>query len=216
MSARAKFLFDADFGRGDAGERQRTMSLAAHEAALAEKTAVSYAAGYAAGKSESAVESARRTAAALEKAAAAIERLAAGWAAVEARLETEAVEVAVAVARKLCAGLIACEPLAEIEALARDCFAHLAAAPHVVVRLGEQIQGAARERLEAVARERGFEGRLIIQGESGMADGDCRIEWADGGVVRERASIETAVGQAVEQYMAARRIAATETPECEA
>lgn len=205
MSAPAKFLFNVDFGRAAAAEAETRVPLARHEALLAEKGAASYQAGVAAGKLEAAAETERRAALALESAAAALERMAAGLAGVERRLEAEAVEVAVAVARKLAPELIAREPLAEIEALARDCFAHLVAAPHVVIRLSEAAYAAARDRLEAIARERGFEGRLVLLAEPALADGDCRIEWADGGVVRERAQVEAAIADAVGGYVSARR-----------
>ena len=40
--------------------------------------------------------------------------------------------------------------------------------------------------------------------EPGMALGDCRIEWADGGLARDRAATEAAIGEAVGRYVAAR------------
>ena len=77
--------------------------------------------------------------------------------------------------------------------------------PHVVVRIAEPIYEQARTRLEEIARMQGFEGRLVILAEPGMALGDCRIEWADGGLTRERAATEAAIGEAVARYVAARR-----------
>ena len=94
---------------------------------------------------------------------------------IEARMETEAVDVAVAVARKLCSELIAREPLGEITALVCDCFSHLVATPHLVVRINDQLYEAAREKIERQAAQSGFEGRLVILAEPGIATGDCRI-----------------------------------------
>ena len=37
-----------------------------------------------------------------------------------------------------------------------------------------------------------------------MAAGDCRIEWADGGLARDSAATEQAIGEAVTRYLAAR------------
>ena len=124
-------------------------------------------------------------------------------------METEAVDVAMAVARKLCGELIAAEPLAEIMALVGDCFSHLVATPHLVVRINEQLYEAARERIEELARQSGFEGRLVILAEPDIATGDCRIEWADGGVVLDRAAIEAKINELVGRYIAARDQAAT-------
>jgi flagellar assembly protein FliH len=132
-------------------------------------------------------------------------RRSAGLAGIEKRLEGEAIEVAVAVGSKLAAELIAREPFAEIAALAADCFNQLVAAPHVVVRLNDALYADARERLEDIARMRGFEGRLVVLAEPDIAPGDCRIEWADGGVTRERAKTEAAIGEAVAGYIAVSR-----------
>ena len=62
----------------------------------------------------------------------------------------------------------------------------------------------ARERIEQMAKRSGFEGRLVILAEPEIAKGDCRIEWADGGVVLERAAIEAKVNELVGRYMASR------------
>jgi flagellar assembly protein FliH len=202
LSARAKFMFDVDFAAGSEPAR-RTITPAVHEAALAEARATAYRDGVAAALAQSEA----RAAVALERIAAGLEALARQLAAIEARLEAEAVEVAVAVARKLAPELIAREPLAEIAALARGCFAQLIAAPHVVVRVSEALHTPAREKLEATARLHGFDGRLIVLGEPEIAPGDCRIEWADGGIVRDRAATDAAIVEAVNRYAAARRAA---------
>ena len=124
-------------------------------------------------------------------------------------METEAVDVAVAVARKLCSELVAREPLGEITALVSDCFSHLVATPHLVVRINDQLYEAAREKIERQAAQSGFEGRLVILAEPGIATGDCRIEWADGGVVLERAAIEVKISELVGRYLASRDQAGT-------
>jgi flagellar assembly protein FliH len=207
LSARAKFLFDRDFGAGGADAAKRMVALAAHEAALADARAKAYRDGFAAAQAELAADERRRAAAALERIAAGIADLAQRFAAVEGRFEAEAVEVAVAVARKLASELISREPFADIAALARHCFTHLVGAPHVVVRVNDALHGLAREALAEIARTHGFEGRLVVLAEPEIALGDCRIEWADGGVVRDRAMTEAAINEAVGRYAAARRAA---------
>ena len=52
-----------------------------------------------------------------------------------------------------------------------------------------------------IARAHGFEGRLVVLGEPGIAVGDCRIEWADGGVNRDNAATDAAIGEAVARYV---------------
>ena len=199
MRAPAKFLFDTDFAVAERGKPTLTASELSGRLTDAEDRG--YGNGLAAARSEADA----RAAAALERIAAGLDELNRGFSAIEARLEIEAIEVAVAVARKLAPELIAREPFAEISALAANCFRNLVAAPHVVVRINDALYTDARERLEEIARMRGFDGRLVVLAEPDVAPGDCRIEWADGGLKRERAAVEAAIEDAVARYVAARR-----------
>lgn len=203
MAAPAKFLFDTDFSAPDRSrERAATAAEIAQQVAAAET--VAYRNGYEAAQREAKVEADRRMAAALEQINIHLQGVAARVSNVEARMETEAVDVAIAVARKLAGALVAAQPLGEITALIMDCFAHLVATPHLVVRINEQLYDGARERIEKLAKQSGFEGRLVILAEPEIATGDCRIEWADGGVVLERAAIDAKINELVGRYMASR------------
>jgi flagellar assembly protein FliH len=203
MAAPAKFMFDTDFAPQDkARERPATPAEIAQKIASAEARA--YRDGYEAAQREAKAESDRRAALALEEIGITIKGIASRFSGIEARMETEAVDVAVAVARKLCGELVAAEPLGEITALVSDCFSHLVSTPHLVVRINDSLYEAAREKIERQAAQSGFEGRLVILAEPEIATGDCRIEWADGGVVLERATIEAKINELVGRYMASR------------
>ncbi len=200
MNAPAKFLFEDDFAV-NAKPAKPMVSLAAHQSALARAEEDGYRQGAAAAEAQIA----GRTAAACERIAQTLAGLTQGLGGIEARLEAESVEVAFAVARKLAPELIATEPFREIAALAASCFRQLVAAPHVVVRIAEGIYESTHQRLEEIARMHGFDGRLVVLAEPGMAVGDCRIEWADGGLCRDRAATEAVICEAVDRYVAARR-----------
>ena len=201
MASPAKFLFDNDFA-APVRERPATPAEVAQKVADAEARA--YRNGYDAALREAKVESDRRSAAALQEIGAAIKGIAARFSGIESRMETEAVDVAVAVARKLANELIAREPLGEVSALVADCFAQLVSTPHIVVRINDALYEAAHARIEALAKQSGFAGRMIILAEPSIATGDCRIEWADGGVVLERAAIEAKINELVGRYTASR------------
>ena len=203
MASPAKFLFDTDFAAPDK-TRERAATAAEIAEKIANAEARAYRAGYEAAQREAKAESDRRSALALEEIGIAIKGIASRFSGIEARMETEAVDVAVAVARKLCSELISREPLGEIMALVADCFSHLVATPHLVVRINDQLYDAARANIERQAAQGGFEGRLVILAEPGIATGDCRIEWADGGVVLERAAVEAKISELVGRYMASR------------
>ena len=203
MAAPAKFLFDMDFSAPDRmRERPATPAEIAQKDAAAEARA--YRDGFDAAQREAKEDSDRRSALALEEIGIGVKAIAGRFSGIEVRMETEAVDVAVAVARKLCSTLIAAEPLGEITELVRDCFAHLVSTPHLVVRINDSLYEAAHERIERMAKQSGFEGRLVILAEPEIETGDCRIEWADGGVVLERAAIEAKINELVGRYIASR------------
>jgi flagellar assembly protein FliH len=210
MSSPAKFLFDQDFAA--ATEVKPSIPLAVHEANLREADTSGYQRGFATAKAEVLAEAEQRSAAALEHIGASLESIMRGLTGVEARLETEAVDVAVAVAKKLAAALIEREPLAEIAALAMDCFRHLATAPHVVVRVNDAQHASVGKPIEEMVRTRGLASHLVVLAEPDIQIGDCRIEWADGGVNRDRSATEAAIDEAVSRYVKA-RLAATSTLE---
>jgi flagellar assembly protein FliH len=204
MGAAPKFLFDRDFG--PAAEAKATnVPAAEHAAALAEAEARGYRAGVNAAEVPARTEAERRLVLAFERIAGGVEQLRASLKRVEDTFEAEAVEVALAVGRKLAADLIEKEPFAEITALADQCFREMISAPHIVVRVNTELYSDAKQRLEEIARARGFEGRLVVMSEGDIAPGDCRIEWADGGLKRDRAATEAAIADAVGRYVAARR-----------
>src|SRR5258708_21470736 len=160
MAAPAKFMFDMDFAAPDkAREKPPTPAEIAQKVAAAEAKA--YRDGFDAAQREAKAESDRRAALALEEIGIAIKGIAARFAGIETRMETEAVDVAVAVARKLCEELVSREPIAEIIALVSDCFSHLVATPHLVVRINDQLYEAARDKIERLASPCGFEGLLL-------------------------------------------------------
>ena len=207
MGEPAKYLFDLDFSnpssRGDAA------SAADVARRIAEAEARGHRNGMAAGLAQADAESARRTALALEQIAAAMGNVAGRFTDVEARMESEAVEVAIAVARKLCATLMDREPLAEAMALVADCMRHLVSTPHLVVRVNDALYENTKASVEQIAHRYGFEGRLVILAEPEIAHGDCRIEWADGGIVLDRTATEAKIAELVDQYMASRRVTET-------
>jgi flagellar assembly protein FliH len=203
MAAPAKFLFDVDFGAPDK-VREKAATSAEIAEMIASAEAHAYRNGFDAAQLEAKVQSDRRAALALEEIGVAISGIAGRFSGIEVRMETEAVDVAISVARKLCSELIAGEPLTEMMALVADCFKHLVSTPHLVVRINDQLYEEARERIEKLAKQSGFAGRFVILAEPDVVNGDCKIEWADGGVLLERAAIEAKISELVGRYMATR------------
>ena len=91
--------------------------------------------------------------------------------------------------------------------LARTLVQRVVDAHHEMRRrhqMREAIADQGGDLAERLAQQSGFEGRLVILAEPEIATGDCRIEWADGGVVLERAAIEAKINELVGRYIASR------------
>ena len=122
----------------------------------------------------------------------------------QARIEKDAIGLAFLAARRFAAHLISREPLAEVVALLSECLAPLRRQPHVVVRVNERDSDRLKAAVDTLVYEKGFEGRLVILGEPDLERGDCRIEWADGGLLRDRKALEKQIEASVRRYFTVR------------
>lgn len=207
----AKFMFETEFG---SGEPRRPKQTAAQEAAeraaeqaaldIAAAEARGHAAGVIVGEGNANARELARIANALQQCAANAQRLVQTLDQTNLALEQEAVGLAVQTAHTLCKSLIEAEPLAEIERVAREALTHVRRAPHIVLRVAPDLVERVEERMKTIAWEAGYEGRVVIMGDPDAATGDCRLEWADGGLKRDSAVLAAAVDDAIARYIAAR------------
>lgn len=202
-SAPVRFLFDVDFA-APKGQKAApsAVGLADHEAALAEAETSGYRRGEAEGRRAAREADATRLTAAIETLGGQLALALAGADVRAAEIEAEAVSLALVFARKLSGAAVERFPLAEIEAAAAACFAELRQAPHLVARVAPDFVEGVKSALAAAAHERGFAGRLIVLGDPEVAEGDARLEWADGGVLRDAAATAAAIDRAVAQRFA--------------
>ncbi|MCF4099760.1 FliH/SctL family protein [Maritalea mediterranea] len=202
MAQPAKFNFDLDLSKATRDtqlieDRQLNQML---ERARAE----GHAAGYAEGE-----ESAQTQA--LQQLVAATQSLAAQGNAFNAAMDNaqkehlaNAAQMGASVGKKLASHLVAAQPDTEIKALLADCLSTLTRPGHVAIRCNEELSEHIKQIAEEHAANAGFEGRLIILGEPDIPMGDCRIEWSDGGLVREFDAIAQQIEDKVAQYVRAK------------
>lgn len=191
MSSASKFLFDRDF-------REATQARRITEEDLAQAAEIARAQGFAEGQAAAARQMAQMVALMGERAQALI-------AARDDQMTQDraaALEFAVAFARKLGGAAVTRAPLAPIAEAAAAAFDHLQHVPHLVVRVHEGLVEEVERVLARMAEERGFTGRLIVLGEPDMVAGDARLEWADGGLVRDMGALDEAITKAVADWAA--------------
>ncbi|GBU17086.1 MULTISPECIES: FliH/SctL family protein [Methylobacterium] len=191
MNARP-FLFDTDFRRPHMGGA----ALRAQEQ-IAEAAAEAHARGLQEGRAQAEAQVQARMADAITRLGLAAAGLLSRADEADAEREAQAVELAVMLARRVAGDAIDGNPLSAIGEAARTALQHLRGVPHLVVRVGDGLVDETETLMKGLARERGFEGRLVVLGDPDMLPGDARIEWADGGVVRERHRIEAALLDAI-------------------
>jgi len=204
----AKFVFEREFPAtadriAPLEAKEPTLTVSEHRRIAAAAVAGARSEAYIHGRTEAQAEETARLADAMERIGARLEALARELSHIEAAASAEAVRYAHGFALKLAGRLMDQTPLAQIEDAARAIFDDLRGQPHVAVRVAPALADQAKDKLGAIGRERGFEGRLIVLGEPEIALGDVRIEWADGGIVRDRAQAERALAAGVERALAA-------------
>jgi flagellar assembly protein FliH len=73
----------------------------------------------------------------------------------------------------------------------------MAREPRLVVRVHEDQFDAVNERVQEIATQRAYAGKVIVLADPDTVPGDCRVEWADGGIERNTAAVWSAVEQTV-------------------
>jgi flagellar assembly protein FliH len=207
----SKFLFAREFPSNGPRvapieQKEATLTVSEHRTLLAAAVAGARSEAFIQGRVEAQDEQTARLAEAVEQAAERLSALVGALDEVRAEAAEEAIRFAHLFALKLAGSLLDHAPMPQIESAARAIFDDLRGQPHVAVRVSPELADAAKQALGAIARERGYEGRLIVMGEPEIAPGDVRIEWADGGIVRDRARAEQLLAEGVARALAVRTV----------
>ena len=192
MAAQSKFTFDTEFlGAEDrpaptARARQK-QTLTTEELDRMQADA----------RSQGENNSQARTNQALERAIAALTiAVRAALDTSHAEIETlrdEAAHVALAMARKIAPAALAALPAGDVEIALRQAMHQAIGEPRITLRAAPDVTDILQPRLEDIAHEEGYEGRVLIAADPAMKAGDCRIEWRGGGAERSEQAIEDAL-----------------------
>lgn len=205
MSNLAKFLFDTEFDP-KAGGVQAAVSQKPEKTywTTPERDAASAEAferGKQAGIQGANAQIAAQTAAALDIIAQNVVNLTNQLGAENARLKSEAVILANTIASSLASSLVQLQPLQEVETLFDEALNFMPNNPHIAVRLSEAHLDLAKEKLNAIAADRGFPGKLIILADPNVQSGDCRIEWASGSIIKDHLEIKNKIHELTIKYI---------------
>lgn len=206
MAQPARFTFDLDLGKRTkpTAPPEPTMPERLVAELLAQARQEAYAEGVAAGERNAASVAAETLAAAAGTLATQSAEMAAALDDAAARAQREAVELAASIGRKLALHLLARYPTVELDALIAECMQSLNGVPHLVVRCHPDIADGIRDIATAHMQTSGFAGRLVVMGDPDQRLGDGRLEWVDGGLVRDIGAIARDIDRKISAYLSAR------------
>ncbi|MEP3048231.1 MAG: FliH/SctL family protein [Roseibium sp.] len=221
MTAPSKYMFSTDFSEPEEQEvvappvpEVPKITVAEHKKLLEQAKATAFEEGRAEALKDLQTKQETLLTAEVKQLAGAVGDVLGTLDEIQAHREKDAIGLSFLVARRLCAHLIARQPLAETVALVSECLGPLRKAPHLVIRVAERDVEALKTQVDPIVLENGFDGRLVILGEPEIGRGDCHIEWADGGIKRDRKALEAEIDGSIRAYLKARGTSKTaKTPE---
>jgi flagellar assembly protein FliH len=203
MAISGKFLFDTSFDAPAQAKPEQPPAPKFSEAELHQAREEGHAAGRAAGRAEARAEREELAARTLPAVAQALQ----GFAPMCERIEKQtlgwALTAALGMVRKLYPTLEQMQSVIEIERMAVDALRDLEEEPRVVLRLPDTLIEEMRPRLAEMSKQAGFGGRLLLIADETLGPGDCRLEWADGGIERQAQRIWVEIEQRVARSLAA-------------
>ena len=108
-------------------------------------------------------------------------------------IRDEAARLALAMARKIAPAALAALPSGDVEIALRQAMHQAIAEPRITLRAAPAVIQALEPRLNDIAHEEGYDGRVLFAADPAMTGADCRIEWRGGGAERSEQIIEEAL-----------------------
>jgi flagellar assembly protein FliH len=118
------------------------------------------------------------------------------------QVRADAAGIALVAAKKLARAALATLPQAEIEIALREAMHQAIGEPRIVLRTAQGVADAIAARLNDIAHDEGFDGRVQISGDPALKGTDCRIEWRGGGAERSENAIENALQELIARHFA--------------
>ena len=120
----------------------------------------------------------------LQKTLAVAEKLASAEERREVEKCIDATKLAVQVIRKLLPKFALQYAIHEIEHVAAQTIENKKNEPRITVTVPAEHLSALKIRLDALAAEKLYSGKIVLLADAGLPATDCRVEWADGGAER--------------------------------
>jgi flagellar assembly protein FliH len=116
------------------------------------------------------------------------------------QVRDDAARLALAMAKKIAPAALAALPTGDVEVALRQAMHQAIAEPRITLRAAPAVTAVLEPRLNDIAHEEGYEGRVLIAADPAMTGADCRIEWRGGGAERSETVIEDALNALISRH----------------
>ena len=113
----------------------------------------------------------------------------------------DALAVAGVVVRKLLPRLYRERARSEIEGFVESILARIQDEPTVSVRISPTLVAELAPVIEAAMAASGHEKRLRVVSDPAVAEGDCRVEWSGGGIIRDQTVLWREIDALMAEYV---------------
>ena len=150
------------------------------------------------GVSEAAGETERQMAAALEVIGERLSEIFDNQAKTSAAVAQDAATIAITITRKIFPELNRRHSLGEIGRLVEMSLARVMDEPRLTIHVNDSLRDALSAHIEELRQAKGFEGKIVLLGETYIPPGDCRMEWSEGGTERNTTALWQQIDEIVE------------------
>jgi|GEM_PF-1044192 len=89
----------------------------------------------------------------------------------------------------------------EVAALVARLMDRMHNEPRLVVHVAPDIAETITRQLDELARDTGFDGKVIVKAMDGLSPSDCQVQWTDGGAERRVGDIWSDIESIIAEYM---------------
>ena len=118
----------------------------------------------------------------------------------------QSIDLARVIGSKLASNLIAKQPEVELKTLISECLLSIDDVPHLVIRTHPDLTDICKEAANEIMQTSRFSGNLVVMGDPEILLGDGKIEWVDGGLVRDSESIMREIDNSIANYLSAHQL----------
>jgi len=98
-------------------------------------------------------------------------------------------QITLTIAKKVLADFTARHGLEEIQKVLSDALTEMVHEPRLVVRVHQDQFDAINTYISDMAVKKAYSGKVVVLADSDIPLGDCRVEWADGGLERNTQAV---------------------------